>query len=56
MTAVVTVVFTSCPTRGGQQRNQFTLNLTGTDDDTSQESSEEETVMEEADKNQAPRL
>ena len=23
MTAVVTVVFTSCPTRGGQQRNQF---------------------------------
>ena len=25
MTAVVTVVFTSCPTRGGQQRNQFTL-------------------------------
>ena len=24
MTAVVTVVFTSCPTRGGQQRNQFT--------------------------------
>ena len=25
MTAVVTVVFTSCPTRGGQQRNQFRL-------------------------------
>ena len=25
MTAVVTVVFTSCPTRGGQQRNQFTV-------------------------------
>ena len=25
MTAVVTVVFTSCPTRGGQQRNQFIL-------------------------------
>ena len=24
MTAVVKVVFTSCPTRGGQQRNQFT--------------------------------
>ena len=23
MTAVLTVVFTSCPTRGGQQRNQF---------------------------------
>ena len=23
MTAVVTVVFTSCPTRSGQQRNQF---------------------------------
>ena len=23
MTAVVTVVFISCPTRGGQQRNQF---------------------------------
>ena len=23
MTAVVRVVFTSCPTRGGQQRNQF---------------------------------
>ena len=28
MTAVVTVVFTSCPTRGGQQRNQFTLVVT----------------------------
>ena len=26
MTAVVTVVFTSCPTRGGQQRNHFILN------------------------------
>ena len=26
MTAVVTVVFTSCPTRGGQQRNQFNVN------------------------------
>ena len=26
MTAVVTVVFTSCPTRGGQQRNQFIIN------------------------------
>ena len=26
MTAVVTVVFTSCPTRGGQQRNQFINN------------------------------
>ena len=25
MTAVVTVVFTSCPTRGGQQQNQFSL-------------------------------
>ena len=25
MTAVVTVVFTSCPTRGGQQRNQFSI-------------------------------
>ena len=25
MTTVVTVVFTSCPTRGGQQRNQFNL-------------------------------
>ena len=25
MTAVVTVVFTSCPTRGGQQRNQFSV-------------------------------
>ena len=25
MTAVVTVVFTSCPTRGGQQRNQFKI-------------------------------
>ena len=25
MTAVVTVVFTSCPTRGGQQRKQITL-------------------------------
>ena len=25
MTAVITVVFTSCPTRGGQQRNQFKL-------------------------------
>ena len=23
MTAVVTVVFTSCPTQGGQHRNQF---------------------------------
>ena len=23
MTAIITVVFTSCPTRGGQQRNQF---------------------------------
>ena len=27
MTAVVTVVFTSCPTRGGQQRNQFIRNF-----------------------------
>ena len=27
MTAVVTVVFTSCPTRGGQQRNQFTTRV-----------------------------
>ena len=25
MTAVVTVVFTSCPTRDGQQRNQFSF-------------------------------
>ena len=27
MTAVVTVVFTSCPTRGGQQRNQFNISI-----------------------------
>ena len=27
MTAVVTVVFTSCPIQGGQQRNQFTVTL-----------------------------
>ena len=27
MTAVVTVVFTSCPTRGGQQRNQFRCDI-----------------------------
>ena len=29
MTAVVTVVFTSCPTRGGQQRNQFRVKVYG---------------------------
>ena len=34
----------------------LTLNLTGTDDETSQESSEEETVMEELDRNQIDKL
>ena len=34
----------------------MTLNLTGSDDETSQESSEEEMVMEELDRNQMDKL
>ena len=36
--------------------NIVTLNLTGTDDETSQESSEEEMVMEELDRNRVDKL